>query len=67
MDIGSDAGSGSADLIADDRFMLTFEKFDQIQYFNGECNRYDDKFVAGFFGSSTVSDKDEGKRVKRER
>ena len=40
-----------ADLVADDGFTLIFEKFDKIEYFNGECNRYVDKFVAGFFHS----------------
>ena len=42
MDIRADAGSWSPDLVADDGFTLIFEKFDKIEYFNGECNRYVD-------------------------
>ena len=34
MDICPDTGSGSADLITDDRFVLAFKIFDQIQDFN---------------------------------
>ena len=48
VDVRTDAGSRSADLIADDRFVLIFEKFDKIEYFNGESNRYVDKFVVRF-------------------
>ena len=32
MDICSDTGSGSADLIGNDRFVLAFQEFYQIEY-----------------------------------
>ena len=35
-------GSGSADLIGNDRFVLTFQKFYQIQDFNGKRYRFFD-------------------------
>jgi hypothetical protein len=38
VDIRSDTGSGSADLVADDRFVLAFKIFDQIKDFNCKCN-----------------------------
>ena len=45
VDISSDTGSGSADLITDDRFVLTFKIFDQIQNFNRKGNREINEFV----------------------
>jgi len=38
VDVGSDTCSGSADLIADDRFSLFFQIFYKIQYFNSKGN-----------------------------
>ena len=38
VNIGSDTGSGSADLIGDDRFVLTFQKLYQIEYLHGKIN-----------------------------
>ena len=38
VDICTDTGSGSPYLITDDRFVLTFEIFNQIQDFNRKCN-----------------------------
>ena len=38
VDIGSDTGSGSADLIGNDRFVLTFQKPYQIEYLHGKIN-----------------------------
>ena len=49
VDIRADAGSRSADLIADDRFVLILEKFDKIEYLNGESDRYIGEFVGVFF------------------
>ena len=39
VDVCSNAGSSSADLVADNCFVLTFEKFYQIQDFNRKGNR----------------------------
>ncbi len=49
MDIGTDTGAGTTNLIADDRFVLTFEKLDQIQYFNSEGNGKINQFVFRFW------------------
>ena len=38
VDIGSDTGSGSADLIGNDRFVLTFQEFHQIENQNSKVN-----------------------------
>jgi hypothetical protein len=38
VDIRSDTGSGSADLIGNDRFVLTFQKLYQIEYLHGKIN-----------------------------
>jgi len=44
MDIRSNTGSGSADLIGNDRFVLTFQEFYQVQYLyrkiNGKCTQF---------------------------
>jgi hypothetical protein len=45
VDIGPNTGSGSADLITDDRFVLAFKVFDQIQDFNRKGNREVNKFI----------------------
>ena len=39
VDIRSNTGSGSADLIGDDRFVLAFQEFYQVQDFNGKRYR----------------------------
>ena len=38
VDVCSDTGSGSADLIGNDRFVLTFQEFHQIEYLHGKVN-----------------------------
>ena len=38
MDIRPDTGSGSADLIGNDRIVLTFQKLYQIEYLHGKIN-----------------------------
>ena len=38
VDVCSDTGSGSADLIGNDRFVLTFQKLYQIEYLHGKIN-----------------------------
>ena len=38
VDIRSNTGSGSADLIGNDRFVLTFQEFHQIEYLHGKGN-----------------------------
>ena len=38
VDIRSDTGSGSADLIGNDRFVLTFQKLYQIENLHGKIN-----------------------------
>ena len=38
VNIGSDTGSGSADLIGNDRFVLTFQEFHQIEHLHGKVN-----------------------------
>ena len=48
VDIRADAGSGSAELIADDRFVSALKIFDKIQDFDGENSRYFNKFVVRF-------------------
>ena len=38
VDICSDTRSGSADLIGNDRFVLAFQEFHQIEYLHGKVN-----------------------------
>ena len=45
VDICSDTGSGSANLIGDDRFVLAFQEFYQIEDFNSKRYRQINKFV----------------------
>ena len=40
VDVCSDTGSGSADLIGNDRFVLTFQKLYQIEYMHCKVNGY---------------------------